>query len=259
MAASTEYPATHLSQFLSNKFIEELRTHKKELETEYQEKLESFKPGYPAMVQISNKIKETDKQLASEVNAIRNSLKAAYEGALTQENEMKKHVEELREEVLGLQKKGIQYNILKREVDTNRGLYNSLLQRYKEVDIASGSGTTNIFIADPAVFPDHPSEPNIPRTLLFSLVLGIALGGGVAYLLEILDDRVSGAGGVGAVRGDRRPWGDPRGRCEHGGGAERPALLSQRSAPVAWNRTAILHRIRVAAIHLDYKLRPRGG
>ena len=81
------------------------------------------------MVQISNKIKETDKQLASEVNAIRNSLKAAYEGALSQENEMKKHVEELREEVLGLQKKGIQYNILKREVDTNRGLYNSLLQR----------------------------------------------------------------------------------------------------------------------------------
>ncbi len=183
-------PATHLSQFLSNKFIEELRTHKKELETEYQEKLESFKPGYPAMVQISNKIKETDKQLASEVNAIRNSLKAGYEAALTEENEMKKHVEELREEVLSLRKKGIQYNILKREVDTNRGLYNSLLQRYKEVDIASGSGTTNIFIADPAVFPDHPSEPNIPRTLLFSLVLGIALGGGVAYLLEILDDRV---------------------------------------------------------------------
>jgi len=106
-------PATHLSQFLSNKFIEELRTHKKELETEYQEKLESFKPGYPAMVQISNKIKETDKQLASEVNAIRNSLKAGYEAALTEENEMKKHVEELREEVLSLQKKGIQYNILK--------------------------------------------------------------------------------------------------------------------------------------------------
>lgn len=182
--------ATNLPQFLSNKVIEELRAHGKELETEYQEKLESFKPGYPAMVEISNKIKETKKQLAAEANAIRNSLKAAYDAALSQENEMKKRVEQLREEVLDLQKKGIQYNILKREAETNRGLYNNLLQRYKEVDIAGGSGTNNIFIADPAMAASAPSEPNIPRTLLFSLVLGLASGGGLAYLLEILDDRV---------------------------------------------------------------------
>ncbi len=196
------------------------------------------------MVQISNKIKETDKQLAAEVNAIRNSLKGAYEAALTQENEMKKHVEELREEVLDLQKKGIQYNILKREVETNRGLYNSLLQRYKEVDIASGSGTTNIFIADPAVLPDHPSEPNIPRTVLFSLVLGLGL-----RRRSCLSDGNTrrprpGAGGAGAAFGRRRSWGDSSGRREHGGGAERPALVAQRSAPVAWNRAAILHRVR---------------
>lgn len=182
--------ATALPQFLSNKVIEELRAHKKELETEYQEKLQAFKPGYPAMVQISNKIKETDKQLAMEAQAIRNSLKAAYEAALGQENEMKKRVEQLREEVLDLQKKSIQYNILKRDADTNRGLYNSLLQRYKEVDIAGGSGTNNVFIADPAVVPLAPSEPNIPRTVLFSFMLGLASGAGVAYLLEILDDRV---------------------------------------------------------------------
>ncbi len=182
--------ATNLPQFLSDKVIEDLRSHKKQLETEYQEKLQSFKPGYPAMMQISNKIRETDKQLAQEVDTIRNSLKAAYEAALSQENEMKKHVDELREEVLALQKKGIQYNILKREVETNRGLYNSLLQRYKEVDIAGGSGTTNIFIADPAVLPERPSEPNMPRTILVSLALGLFAGAGLAYLLEILDDRI---------------------------------------------------------------------
>ena len=100
------------------------------------------------MVQISNKMKEIDRQLAAEVKTIKNSLKAAYESSLAQENEMKARIETLREEVLDLQKKGIQHNILKREVETNRGLYNSLLQRYKEVDIAGGVGTNNIFIVD---------------------------------------------------------------------------------------------------------------
>ena len=56
----------------------------------------------------------------------------------------------MQKDVLELQDRSIQYNILKREVDTNRELYGSLLQRYKEVDVASGVGTNNIFVVDAA-------------------------------------------------------------------------------------------------------------
>jgi capsular exopolysaccharide synthesis family protein len=182
--------AINLPQLLSNSVIEVLRGQRKALETEYQEKLENFKPGYPAMVQISNKLKEIDRQLAAEVKTIRNSFKAAYESSLGQENEMKTRIEALRAEVLELQKKGIQYNILKREVETNRGLYNSLLQRYKEVDIAGGAGSNNVFIIDRAVLPQFPSEPNLVRMLMISLGIGVFLGGALSYFLEILDDRV---------------------------------------------------------------------
>ena len=182
--------AINLPQFLSNPVIEVLRGQRKALETEYQEKLESLKPGFPAMVQISRKIKEIDKQLAAEVKAIRDSLKAAYESSLSQENEMKARIETLKAEVLDLQKKGIQYNILKREADTNRGLYNSLLQRYKEVDIAGGVGTNNVFVVDRAALPGAPSEPNVPRSLMLSLAMGLGAGVGLALFLELFDDRV---------------------------------------------------------------------
>ena len=170
--------------------IDTLRGQRKELETEYQEKLENFKPSYPAMVQIVNKIKEVDRQIAAEVTTIRNSLRAGYESSLSQEDEMKIRIEALREEVLNLQKKGIQYNALKREVDTNRGLYNSLLQRYKEVDIAGGVGTSNVFIVERGTVPNTPSEPNIPRHLIIALALGFSLGVACAFILELLDDRV---------------------------------------------------------------------
>ena len=120
-------------------------------------------------------MKEIDRQLAAEVKTIKNSLKAAYESSLAQENEMKARIQALREEVLDLQKKGIQHNILKREVETNRGLYNSLLQRSKEVDIAGGVGTNNIFIVDRATMPGSPSEPKVSRALLLSLVLGFGI------------------------------------------------------------------------------------
>ncbi len=73
--------------------------------------------------------------------------------------------------MLDLQKKNIQYNILKREVETNRGLYNNLLQRYKEVGIAGGVGTNNIFIVDRATLPGAPSEPKVSRALMLALGL----------------------------------------------------------------------------------------
>jgi polysaccharide biosynthesis transport protein len=182
--------ALSLPQILSNHVIDTLRAQKKVYETEYQEKLENFKPSYPAMVQLSNKMREIDRQIANEVDTIRRSLKAAYESTLAQENEMKIRMDKLKDDVLDLQKKSIQYNVLKHEVETNRGLYNSLLQRFKEVDIAGGVGTSNVFIVDRAVTPGRPSEPNIPRFFAIGLALGFGLGAGLALMFELLDDRV---------------------------------------------------------------------
>ncbi len=78
--------AINLPQLLSNKVIEGLREKRNQLVTEYEEKLETFKPGYPAMVQIKNKIAEIDRQLAIEVRTIKESLKAAYENSVAPGN-----------------------------------------------------------------------------------------------------------------------------------------------------------------------------
>lgn len=177
-----------LPQLLTNAVIEGLRTKRNELASEYKEKLETFKPGYPAMVQIQNRINEIDRQLAIEVKTIRGSLKAAYEASLNQETEIKARIEALKNEALDLQKRSIQYNILKREVDTNRGLYNGLLQRFKEVDVAGGVGANNIFVVDKPELPRHPTSPKVLQSILLSLVLGLGAAIGSALLLEKLDD-----------------------------------------------------------------------
>jgi capsular exopolysaccharide synthesis family protein len=193
--------AINVPQLLTNTVIDGLRARRNTLVTEYQEKLETFKPAYPAMVQISNKIKEIDRQLASEVQTIRSSLKAAYESSLSQEKEMRKRIEELRGEVLDLQKRSIQHNILKREVDSTRSLYNGLLQRFKEVDVAGGVGVNNVFIVDKATRPGGPSSPNLSRAMMLSLMIGLGAGAAAAYLLERLDDTIRTSEEVERVTG----------------------------------------------------------
>jgi polysaccharide biosynthesis transport protein len=180
--------AIDLPQLLTNGVIDGLRAKRGALQIEYQQKLETFKPSYPAMVELSNQIADIDRQLAAEVNTLKNSYRAAYESSLAQETEMKNRIEGLKQEVLDLQKRSIQYNILKREVDTNRSLYDGLLQRYKEVDVAGGVAANNVFLVDKATLPGGPSSPNLSRALMIWFVLGLFAAGGFALLLERLDD-----------------------------------------------------------------------
>ncbi len=180
--------AINVPQLLSNNVISALRAKRSDLVTQYQEKSETFKPGFPAMIQLSNQIAEIDRQLTAEVKTLKNSYKAAYTASLNQEEQMKARIESLKKEVMDLQKRSIEYNILKREADTNRTLYDNLLQRYKEVDIAGGVNANNVFIVDKASLPSAPSSPQMSRALFISLALGLAGGLGAAFLLERLDD-----------------------------------------------------------------------
>jgi len=193
--------AIDLPQLLSNGVIDGLRTRRNGLVAEYKEKLETFKPGYPAMVAIDNKVKEVDRQLAAEVKTIRSALKAAYESSLSQESEMKKRIATLRDEALDLQKRSIEYNSLKGQVDSNRTIYDSLLQRSKEVEVAGGAGANNIFVVDRAEVPGAPSSPQLSRSLLLSLLLGLGAGVVAAYVLERLDDTITSPAEIERITG----------------------------------------------------------
>ncbi|WP_407166032.1 GumC family protein [Bradyrhizobium sp. ORS 111] len=177
-----------LPQILDNKSIQEIRSKRAELQAEYQQKLKSFKPAFPAMVQLKARINELDRQVKTEVNLTKDSLKSQYEAAVKQEKVSMRKVADLKSDFVDLRNRDIQYNILKREVDTNRTLYDGLLQRYKEIGVAGGVGTNNISVVDVAEVPGAPYSPNLRANLLRALLLGLLCGGFAAFGREQLDD-----------------------------------------------------------------------
>jgi polysaccharide biosynthesis transport protein len=190
-----------IPQILSNPAIDTLLGKRSALETEYQQKLETFKPSYPAMIQIRNQIGDLNQQVIRQVKMIKASMKAAFDASQSQEQEMKNRIEALRIDLLELQKRSVQYNFLKREVDTSRTLYESLMQRYKEVDIAGGVGTNNVFVVDNPQRPISPSSPILSQAILLSLAIGLGLGLASAYILEKLDDTIASVDDAERVSG----------------------------------------------------------
>ena len=142
-----------LSQILDSSIIQTLKETKAKLETQYQENLNIYKPAYPTMVQLRGQIGQVDAMINQEINNIRAAATASYEAARAEEALLRGRMEQLKQDVLSLQDRSIQLNILRREVDTNRQLYDGLLQRFKEVGVAAGIGTNNISVVDEAKTP----------------------------------------------------------------------------------------------------------
>ena len=164
------------------------------LEAQYQDKRTYLKPDHPEMVSLRSEIDELQKQIAKDAsqvsNARINSLRADYEAAASAERSLQAKVAQLKGQVLNLRGRSIQYAILQRDVDTNRALYNALLQRYKEVGVAGGIGTSPVSIVDHANVPSAPYKPRLMLNLLIGVVLGFLAGMGVAIVLEYISDTI---------------------------------------------------------------------
>jgi succinoglycan biosynthesis transport protein ExoP len=149
-----------------------------------------FGPSYPKLAQLNNQLKEINVQIQAEMKKILAAVRGQYMTALQRENMLRDALEKQKQEANKLNESAIEYNMLKRDAETYRTLYEGILQRLKEAGVSAGLRSNNFRIVDRAQAPGSPIEPNIPRNLLFALVLGSATGVGLAFLLEGLDNTI---------------------------------------------------------------------
>ena len=177
-----------LKEILESKAIQENRRLRSELAAKYQQKLAIYKPAFPEMIELRNQIKELDRGVQSEVQAIKSSIEASYLASKEEEETLMAQLESTKSDVVDQRNRSIEYNILQRDLDTNRQLYDGLLQRYKEIGVAGGVGTNNVSIVDRATKPILPRSPNLLLNLALGFIAGLLLGVLSALGLDYLDD-----------------------------------------------------------------------
>jgi exopolysaccharide transport family protein len=174
----------------ASSLMEILRSRQAELKIQSAELSTQFGPSYPKLAQINNQLKEIDAQLLAETKKVGGKIKGEYLAALQRENMLHDALEKQKQEANKLNESAIEYSLLKRDLDTNRQLYEGLLQKLKEAGVSAGLRSNNFQVVDAARVPMGPIEPNIPRNLSFAFMLGLTSGVGLAFLLEGLDNTV---------------------------------------------------------------------
>jgi polysaccharide biosynthesis transport protein len=175
---------------LGNEYIQKLKSEVGDLQRQEAQLTEKYGDRHPEMVRIKNAVQIAQAKFDNEVNKIVESVRAEYMAALAQERSLTGALDAQKSEALGLNRKGIEYTVLQREAESNRQVYESLLQRTKETGISGELKSSNIRVVDPAEVPTNPVLPRRSNDLMMALLAGSVLALGLVFLFEYLDNRI---------------------------------------------------------------------
>ena len=168
---------------LANARMNELRRERNLLAERYGDR-------HPEMVRVTVELQDANAQLRIEVQRATEAIRTEYEAAVIEERNLVAALESQKTASMDLDRKSVDYTILEREAQSNRQVYEQLLQRENELQVASNSNTNNVQVVDLAEVPAGPFSPNPVRDFLFATVIGLALGIGLAFGLDHMDDTV---------------------------------------------------------------------
>ena len=180
----TSAPA--LSQVQDNRAYQQLLAEKAQLQAELAQDRGRHTDEYPTVAAKLSQVREMNSEIGALAGNIKQTIFQRYSAAARQEAQLKATIDKLRGSAMAEQERGVGYNSLARDVETNRVAYDGLLQRYKEVSAAAGAPAANISLVDQAEPPLHPASPNPLWIMSFAGLAGLIVGMSVALLREQL-------------------------------------------------------------------------
>ena len=174
-----------------NNLVNKLRAQQADLENQMAQASVQLGPAHPKIVELSKQIAQARQSVDAEIGRVGEQITYEYKSAVGREQMLRHALEAQKQTADKLNANVIESDILKHEFETNRKLYEDLLQKQKEVSISASLKSSNIWIVDPARPPRRPAEPNILRNFALSLLLGVLGGVLTAFGLGKINEKIS--------------------------------------------------------------------
>ncbi|MGA2810737.1 MAG: polysaccharide biosynthesis tyrosine autokinase [Candidatus Acidiferrum sp.] len=179
-----------IPQVQANPYLMELIRRRSQSVQEYNDALGQYGPNFPKVLRLQAQLKELDENLEKQKKNIVDGLESDYREARQRETLLSEALDQQKVDVNAMSEKMVEYEILKREAEANKALYDGLLTKLKEAGITAGLRSSNIRIVDPAMIPSYPSRPAKARNVALAFLVGLVGGIGLALMREYMDNTV---------------------------------------------------------------------
>lgn len=175
---------------VSNAYVQGLKSQVAASERELLQLQETFGERHPEIIRVKGALAEAQKRLDGEVTKLVQTVKNDYQAALAQEQSLAAALEAQKDDALSLGRKGVEYAALSREAETNREIYQGLLQQAKEAGITSELKRSNLRVIDVAQVPLMPVGPIGASAAIIAVFGSFVFAIGLVCMLEYLDSRL---------------------------------------------------------------------
>jgi capsular exopolysaccharide synthesis family protein len=182
-AAVASFPAV-----MANPVVQGLKGQLADLHKEEARLSDSLGDKHPDMIKVRSEIRATEDKMRSEMRSVVQAAEADYHTAASQESSLQQNLDAVKQEAMGVNRKAIEYGVLRREVDGNQQMYKDLLTRTKQTGLETELETTNIRVVEKAEVPRGPISPQRTRNYQLAVLLGLLLGIGLVLIFEHFDN-----------------------------------------------------------------------
>lgn len=182
--------AVTIPAIATDESLQMIRTQILQAEQNLRELAGTYLSKHPVMKKAKSDLEILKEKLNQEIARIVESIHNEYELAVSDEQNLKAQMERTKGQAQGLSERFIQYGALKREVDTNRTMYDALMMKIKEQSITEDTQPVSLWIVEEAIVSEQPVKPNKKKNILLGLIVGLMAGVGMAFFIEYLDNTI---------------------------------------------------------------------
>jgi len=177
-------------QLRENPILQSLIQKRQTTSEDYIDAVGQYGPNFPKVQRLQAQLKDIDQLIQKEhVNTL-NRIENDYREAKQRETLLTQALDQQKVDANEMAERMVEYNILKREAEANKALYDGLMTKLKEVGISAALQSSNIRVVDPAMIPAYPSRPAKARNIMLAFLVGLVGGIGLALMREYLDNTV---------------------------------------------------------------------
>ena len=174
----------------ANAVLQDLNKKRADASRDLNDALSQYGPNFPKVQRLQAQLKEVDDTIQKEKQNAVDALESDYREARERETLLTQALDQQKADVNQMAEKMVEYNILKREAEANKTLYDGLMTKLKETAISAGLRSSNIRVIDPAMVPSTPARPAKARNVVLAFLVGLVGGIGLALMREYLDNTV---------------------------------------------------------------------
>jgi len=177
-------------QVQNNTALIDVLKRRTDVSKDYNEALSQYGPNFPKVQRLQAQLKDVDDSVEREKQRILAGLESDFREARQRETMLTQALDVQKGEANQMAEKLVEYNILKREAEANKTLYDGLMTKFKETAISQSLRSSNIRVVEPAMIPSAPARPAKARNITLAFLVGLVGGIGLALLREYLDNTV---------------------------------------------------------------------